>query len=159
MKKYYYVNAQGQQMPPVDFESLRSAGINANTMVWYEGLPNWVRAGDLPELAPIVGSVPPPGYGGYGQPGYNQPGYGPAMPPQAKPQSYLWLGILTTLLCCLPAGIVSIVYASKVDSYWNQGLYNEAQNASSKAQTWGYISLGVGLLVFILAFAVGMAGA
>lgn len=40
------------------------------------------------------------------------PAYG--QPSQPKPDSNLVWGILTTILCCLPLGIVSIVKASKV---------------------------------------------
>lgn len=50
MKQYYYLNAQGQQMPPVDFEGLRQAGITPDTMVWFEGLTDWKRAAEIPEL-------------------------------------------------------------------------------------------------------------
>ena len=32
-----------------------------------------------------------------------------------KPESYLVWAILSTVCCCLPFGVVSIVYASKVD--------------------------------------------
>lgn len=167
MKQYYYLNAQGQQMPPVDFESLRNAGINSDTMVWFEGLAGWMRAGDIPELQPIVGAVPPPPisnpvvpprpvqyqqqyHQGY-QAQYQQAG----MP--VKPQSYLWLGICTTLLCCLPAGIVSIVYASKVDSMWNNGMYDEAKDNSEKAKTWGIISAVVGFVFGFVFFVIGLA--
>lgn len=180
MKKYYYLNAQGQQMPPVDFESLRTAGINADTLVWFEGLPQWTRAGDIAELQSIVGAVPPaygaqqpqPGYQqpqpGYPQPqpGYQQPPYQPAYqspnpynPGVAqKPQNFLWLGICTTLLCCLPLGIVSIVYSSKVDSYWNQGMYQQAQDSAEKAKMWGIASAAIGFVVCIVAFIAGALG-
>jgi hypothetical protein len=43
------------------------------------------------------------------------------------------VGILCTVLCCLPLGIVSIVYASKVSGLWAQGRYAEAQEASANA--------------------------
>lgn len=160
MKKYYYLNSQGQQMPPVDYEQLRAVGINANTMIWFEGLPAWTRAGDIPELQPIVGSVPPQGYPGQSrwQAPYSQPGYGQQPPMQQKPQSWLWLGICTTLLCCLPAGIVSIVYAAKVDSLWSQGRYSEAIAASNNAKAWGFASLGLGLVVGVIYFFIGILG-
>lgn len=170
MKQYYYLNAQGKQMPPVDFDSLRYVGITADTMVWFEGLPAWTRAGDIPELQAIVGVAapqqnqrPPVGYTqpGFQQPGYQQPnyqpGYGSQMPPmQQKPQSWLWLGICTTLLCCLPAGVVSIIYAAKVDNLWNQGRYSEAVAASNNAKTWGIVSAAAGVIVFIIYFFIGL---
>ena len=53
-----------------------------------------------------------------------------------RPNTYLALGILVTIFCCLPFGIVSIVYASKVDSCWNNGRQNEAMDNSRKAKNW-----------------------
>jgi len=63
---------------------------------------------------------------------------------------------LTTIFCCLPAGVVSIVYSSKVSGLWMQGQYAEAHAAANNAKKWAIISaiitaVGVvGYLVFIL---------
>lgn len=67
-----------------------------------------------------------------------------------RPSSYLALAIITTILCCLPTGIVSIIYASKVNGLYEDGKYHEAQNASKNAKTWGLISIAVSFLVVIL---------
>jgi hypothetical protein len=38
-------------MGPVSLVELKSLSeVTPETLVWYEGLPSWVRAGDLPEL-------------------------------------------------------------------------------------------------------------
>lgn len=77
------------------------------------------------------------------------PGYGhEGMPP--KPSSNLVWGILTTLLCCLPFGIVSIVQAAKVDSLYMAGRYAEAQNASDSARKWAIIAAVTGLVLAAL---------
>ncbi len=71
-----------------------------------------------------------------------------------KPPSYLALAIISTVLCCLPAGIVSIVYATKVnDAYMNED-YQGAINASKNAKTWGIVSVGIALLGWILYVAI-----
>ena len=67
-----------------------------------------------------------------------------------KPSSNLVWAILTTILCCLPFGIVSIVYASKVDSYWAQGNYPAAQDASKKAGTWAMWAAISGVIVLVI---------
>ena len=41
--------------------------------------------------------------------------------PMIKPDSNLVWAILTTLICCLPFGVVAIVKACKVDSLWANG--------------------------------------
>ena len=38
-----------------------------------------------------------------------------------KPENNLVWGILCTVLCCVPFGIVSIVSATRVDSLWAMG--------------------------------------
>ena len=82
----------------------------------------------------------------------NQP-----QPPQ--PSNHLAMAIITTIICCLPAGIVSIVYATQVNSKDNAGDYEGAQRASKNAKTWWIVALITGLviligyIVFIFAFA------
>lgn len=53
-----------------------------------------------------------------------------------KPDSYLVWAILTTLFCCLPFGIVAIIRATQVDTYWAHGKYEEARLASDSAKKW-----------------------
>lgn len=70
--------------------------------------------------------------------------YGPQMP--QKPDNYLVWAILSTLLCCLPFGIVAIVKSSKVDTLWYAGNHAEAIQASNDAKKWSIISAVVGLV-------------
>ena len=69
---------------------------------------------------------------------------------QAPPNNHLALAIITTFLCCLPAGIVSIVYATQVNSKWQAGDYQGAQRASKNAQTWWIVAIVVGVISVIL---------
>jgi hypothetical protein len=62
--------------------------------------------------------------------------------------------ILSTLFCCLPLGIASIVFASQVDSKWAAGDYVGAQEASAKAKKFAMIAAGVGVAVIVLFFIV-----
>jgi uncharacterized membrane protein len=79
-----------------------------------------------------------------------------------RPNSYLALAIISTILCCLPTGIVSIIYATKVNSLYEDGNYDEATQASKSAKTWGLVSIGiavVGWLIYMLIFGVALFGA
>ncbi len=71
-------------------------------------------------------------------------------PAGAKPSNNLVFAILSTLFCCLPAGVVSIVYAAQVDGKWNAGDYAGAQQASENAKKWAIIAAVVGLVVTVL---------
>lgn len=73
-------------------------------------------------------------------------GYNPPYPPPQKPNNFLVWAILGTIFCCLPFGIVSIVYASKVDGLWYAGNYDGAKDAARKARTWFWWSFGIGLV-------------
>ena len=76
-------------------------------------------------------------------------------PPQ--PPNYLVMAIITTIFCCQITGIVSIVYASQVNSKYALGDYDGAQRASDNAKTWWIVGLAIGVisyLIFILFFGV-----
>lgn len=81
------------------------------------------------------------------------------MPPQIKPNNNLVFAILTTIFCCLPFGIVAIVYAAKVDGLWQAGNYPAAYDAASKAKNWSLISAAVGalgIIVYVILMACGL---
>ena len=89
---------------------------------------------------------PPPPSGGYGVPGASPVGNVP---------TYLAQAILCTLFCCLPAGVVAIVYAAQVNSKLGRGDYAGAQASSRSAKTWTWVSFGVGLVVIVIVLASG----
>lgn len=70
-----------------------------------------------------------------------------------KPDNFLFWAILSTILCCLPLGIVAMFYANKVDALWNAGQYAEANNALKTAKILTCISTGVGILGNIILMA------
>ena len=69
------------------------------------------------------------------------------------------MAILVTIFCCLPFGIVSIVYAAQVDGKLARGDVEGARHASQNAKMWVWVAFGVGIassavgVVFWLLFA------
>ncbi|ESU28364.1 hypothetical protein FLJC2902T_17150 [Flavobacterium limnosediminis JC2902] len=59
MKQYYY-EINGIQTGPVTIEELKNVNISRNTLIWFEGLDNWIKAGEDEELREIFKSIPPP---------------------------------------------------------------------------------------------------
>ena len=151
----YYMHIGGQQVGPYEENELPSHGLTASTMVWREGMPDWVAASQVPELSHLLPpSQQPPSY----QP---QPSYGPQQPYGVQPpmpDTYMVWAILATLLCCLPFGIVSIVKASQVSSLYNQGRYQEAVAASEAAKKWAIWSAIAGVVLSIIGFFLGLYG-
>lgn len=66
------------------------------------------------------------------------------------PQNYLALAIISTLFCCQIFGIISIIYATQVNSKYIAGDYNGAESASKNAKLWGFLSVGIGLLTIVV---------
>jgi len=64
----------------------------------------------------------------------------------SKPDNYLIHAIFATLCCCIPFGVVAIVFAAQVDSKWAQGDYVGSRKAAEKAKMWFWIALGLGLV-------------
>lgn len=60
----FHVALNGQQAGPFDMNTLqaylRQGQITRDTLVWRQGLANWVAAGTVVELAPLFAAVPPP---------------------------------------------------------------------------------------------------
>ncbi len=98
------------------------------------------------------------GCGGVISPGTGEfPEAGARFPTQVP--NYLVQAILVTIFCCVPFGIVSIVYAAQVNGKVAAGDYAGAIATSNKAKTWAWVSLGVGLGISLIYGAVICAGA
>ncbi len=85
--------------------------------------------------------TPPPPPSNFGAP----PPVGAATIP-----NYLWQSIVVTLCCCLPLGIVAIIFSAQVNSKLAQGDIAGAQEASQKAKMFLLIGVGVGLVATII---------
>jgi hypothetical protein len=66
-----------------------------------------------------------------------------------KPPSYFVSSILVTLFCCLPFGIVAIVYGLQVQTRWRAGDERGATHASDMAEKWMYGGIGAWILLAI----------
>ncbi len=55
--------------------------------------------------------------------------------------NHLVSAILTTLFCCLPFGIVSLIYASRVDLLLSFNKIDDAKTASRKALQWVVVGI------------------
>jgi hypothetical protein len=61
--------------------------------------------------------------------------------------NYLVPAILCTLFCCMPAGVVAIVFAAQVDTKAKVGDVEGAERASNLAKVWCWVSFGLGLII------------
>ena len=157
MNLYYYLDRNNQQQGPVEANELPKNGVTKNTKVWKQGMNEWQTAGSIPEIAGIFPptTTPPPFAGSHTPPPQPQS----TIQQTQKPDNLLVWSILATVLCCIPSGVVAIIQSNRVNTCWNAGDYAGAQEAAKNAKTWCFVSLGLGVVAFIIAFIVGLADA
>ncbi len=80
------------------------------------------------------------------QQGYQQP-----RTPMRPENNMLW-GILCTVFCCLPLGIIAIVFSNKVNTLYDSGDYSGAQEAADNAKKYAVMGAICGLVFIGLAF-------
>jgi hypothetical protein len=82
--------------------------------------------------------------------------------PPTKINNWLIVSILVTVFCCLPFGIVGIVYAAQVNGKVHAGDIAGAEDMARKAKLWSLWGLGLGgalaLFYFLAIFGGLMAG-
>ena len=184
MNDYFYLDNNNQQQGPISPTQFSMYGVNANTLVWCKGMTDWQRAGSVDELSfyfgsntgdtttppPYTPNTPPqqPNYGSnYGG---ETPNYGSAQGNSSNgttdlrpcPDSNLVWAILSTIFCCIPTGVVAIIYASKVSDRYLMGDIKGAYDASKKAKNWALYgllaSVVVGIIYFVCFLAIGGLG-
>ncbi|WP_312556172.1 CD225/dispanin family protein [Empedobacter brevis] len=66
------------------------------------------------------------------------------------PDNNLVFAILSTVLCCLPLGIVSIIKSTSVNTLWAQGQYDAARQAAADAKKFAIWSAAAAVIVWVL---------
>ena len=166
----YWINHNGVQSGPVDLDTLKEMGLTSAAYVWHEGLSDWVKITQLPELQGLyemVGEpVPEPQAVTTGTPieetiqgtpieETTQAQIGSPLQPQCSeeplidescPSTNLVWAIVATVLCCVPFGIVAIVYANKVTKLYKAGNIYGAKSASETSMWWTIAAIVVGVV-------------
>lgn len=170
----YWINHNGLQSGPVDLDEIKQMGLTSRAYVWHEGMADWAKITQLPELqgfyeietgepvavqpeVPVSDNADPVVGQPYQQP-YQQPQAAPQQPyspqqygPQealtepCPPTNLVW-AIISTVLCCIPTGIVAIVYALKVTNKYREGDIEGAKRASEVGAWWCIASIVLGII-------------
>lgn len=154
----YWINHNGVQSGPVDADGIKELALTSRAYVWHPGLSDWVKITQVPELEGLYEVVDEPATVGQPlqpqntapaqqpmnpQPVNTQPAEGATEP--CPPTNLVW-AIITTVLCCLPAGIVAIIYAMKVTNKYREGDIEGAKRASEVGAWWCIVSIILGIL-------------
>ncbi len=179
MDKEYYIVEGDTRVGPLSISQLAEKGIEPSTLVWTAGMPDWTRADNVPELAPILANrtridEQESAFGSYARP--DQPSAAPYQPYQQQPQynpynngfnggypnsttNWKTLAIIATvagfIFSCIGGivGIIAWVNANKAENAMRYGDDFTAQNAWSTCKNLCIVSFvltGIGLVFNIL---------
>ncbi len=95
------------------------------------------------ESTAVASPYAPPAQSGFGD-------YHSAIP------TYLVQAILVTIFCCMPFGIVAIVYAAQVESKQSAGDYDGALRSSDTARRWCWYAALSWVAIFGVMFVMQM---
>ena len=168
----YWINHNGVQSGPVDLEGLKELGLTSAAYVWHEGLSDWVKITQLPELQgmyemlaqeaePVVVGQPVQAQPVESNPSIQQPANNyqqPAATEPCPPTNLVW-AIISTVLCCIPMGIVAIFYALKVSNKYREGDIEGAKRASETGAWWCIATIILGILFMPMMFLMSSASA
>ncbi len=151
----WFYTSNGNQSGPVTQQELaakvQSGEVKSADLIWREGMADWLPLNQVPEFGGAVAS-PPQFRAPMTQPNAHNPTMRPKIP------NYLWQSIVVTLLCCLPFGIVAIIYATKVDGLVASGDIAGAEAASKSARLWVNLSAGSVLIIIVIYILLGVLG-
>lgn len=170
----YWINQNGIQTGPHTFDQLKEMELTGNAYVWRAGMDDWkpitavdelnalVTPQSAPELvapeaiAPVADTaatlspnIPPIPQ----QPAPVQQPYQPQPAnemPKCPPTNLVW-AIISTIMCCLPLGVIAIIYSVKVSQRYQQGDIEGAKHYSEVSAWWciGTIIGGIILSPFV----------
>jgi len=81
----------------------------------------------------------------------------PQYPHKVLIPSHLAMAILVTMFCCLPFGVIAIIYACKTDAATARGDISQALAYSNSAQKWSLAAVVLGL-IYIISMLAAQAG-
>ena len=152
----YWINHKGVQSGPVDLEALKGMGLTSQAYVWHEGLADWVKITQLPELQGMYETIEQEAVTGvpYQPQQQTMTTDQPATTTQPQPvetepcppTNLVW-AVISTVLCCIPTGIVAIYYALKVSNKYREGDIEGAKRASEVGAWWCIATIILGIIV------------
>lgn len=84
----------------------------------------------------------------------------PPNAPQSEIQNYLVLSIIAAVvslvMCCLPHGVVSVIFATQVNKKAAAGDIEGARSAAKNAKLWATISIVVSVIWLVVSMVFGL---
>lgn len=173
MERYYfYIDYDNAQKGPLTLGQLIDQKISRSTLVWHEELPSWVEAGSISEIdeklreieisqpevtPPPVPTIDTPLFEQYKTQNFEQKQEEKQI--EKQPKTWFVESLLATLLCCMPLGIISLIFSLLSSDAWSKSDYKSALKYSNKAGLWFKITiiLSVILIPLIIMISINLA--
>lgn len=154
---YYFIDEDGKNSMPVSKKYFKEHGVNPHTWIWFNGLPEWVEASEVPALERYLSAEAKPSYANIDRESLSVRPPRPKMtddsaPGGKPPRTWLFEAIVVTILCFFPFGLVAVVYAARVSPLWKHKKYADAVEASRSALLWVKWSFAVMLIGWLIVF-------
>jgi len=148
------VEQGGQRIGPINLEAVRqmaaSGRISAGDLVWTEGMANWQRADTQPWFS--GGGAPPPQLAPMNPVDSGGLFKGGEAFVQSEPPSLLVWSIVVLLCCCIPGGIVGLIYGNRAKKEFAQGNPQAAWAAYETGKNWLIWSAIIGVVLNLIYF-------
>jgi hypothetical protein len=160
MKRYFYSDGINQ-FGPYTIEELKEKSISPDTLIWYQGLDEWMPASDAPLLNEELGFVKKPMIEISDEDLQKEKDQMIRSEgrveihsdfQQGMPRSWLVESILVTIFCCQPIGIVGIIFAAQVEPKFNKGDFDGAKKASEMAGIFTKVGFFLSLAFIVFYF-------
>ena len=134
------IGGDGKQYGPVSVDQIRQwlvdGRANSETLAQVDGSADWKPLGQYSEFA---ATAPPP----------VAPPFATTGQPRPDVPNHLVPAILCTIFCCMPFGIVAIIFAAQVSSKLQAGDVQGAKETAAKAKAWCWVAVLSWLLLAI----------
>lgn len=135
MSTYFLHRRVTAAMRPDSADTICSLRHHAYYLRRTAGMAQWQLAGTIIELQPYFSKSQL----------FNAVGIRPS-----RPDNNLVWAILSTILFCLPLGLVGVYYSMKVDPLYLQGKYEEAQAMAKKSLNWSIAGCITGIVLAVI---------
>ncbi len=138
---YFFADNKGLQHGPVRHDYFKQHGISSDTLVWFDGLPNWIEAKDATTLKRYISQN---GVESMEQPAHYHEFIKGQIPANVKlisshvttPKSWVTESVLLTIFCSFIPGIIALLYGSRVGTLWSNKQYAKSLRYSYIASQW-----------------------
>lgn len=161
MDTKYYLAINNKQEGPYSLQQLRDMNLDANTLVWYDGLDEWKKLENLPILSSQLSKTETP-------PSFDEEKYNivnnvvfpmldkranPTIHTECKqqPNNYLAEAIIS-LLFCNPLALIAIYKSLKVNKLHSKGHIEEANRTAKQARNFAIAAAATSVLFLIFQF-------